>query len=173
MLQYMTADSPTSLTAERARNGHPKPWKIAYFAVGNEAWGCGGQMSPDHYIDLFRQYANFLKRPVGAPPIILATGGYDNDTAWAEALAAKGGVNVGAISFHYYTIPGDTGRTRDPPWALARPMDIDAGAHAEDGRLHHHNSAVMDKSIPARRSGWRSMNGARGTTRKSAANPVS
>src|SRR6202050_3486665 len=46
-LQYMTSDKPTALTAERARNGHPKPWKIAYFAVGNEAWGCGGNMTPD------------------------------------------------------------------------------------------------------------------------------
>src|SRR6202451_2452673 len=81
-LQYMTADSKTSLTAERTRNGHAKPWKIAYFAVGNEAWGCCGQMSPDHYVDLFRQYANFLKRPVGAPPMIVASGGNDNDTSW-------------------------------------------------------------------------------------------
>ena len=44
-LQYMTSDKPTALTAERARNGHPEPWKIAYFAVGNEAWGCGGNMT--------------------------------------------------------------------------------------------------------------------------------
>src|SRR5215471_803430 len=60
-LQYMTSDKPTSLTAERARNGHPKPWKIAYFAVGNEAWGCGGNMRPEQYNDLFRQDAAFLK----------------------------------------------------------------------------------------------------------------
>jgi alpha-L-arabinofuranosidase len=54
-LQYMTSDKPTALTAERARNGHPKPWKIAYFAVGNEAWGCGGDMTPEYYVDLYRR----------------------------------------------------------------------------------------------------------------------
>jgi alpha-L-arabinofuranosidase len=151
-LQYMTADTPTSLTAERARNGHPKPWKIAYFAVGNEAWGCGGQMSPEHYIDLFRQYANFLKRPVGAPPVILATGGYDNDTVWAEALASKGGANVGAISFHYYTIPGDTWQNKGPAAGFGEDQWMSTLAHTlrMDDYITH-NSAAMDKSDPDRK----------------------
>ncbi|MGH8258581.1 MAG: alpha-N-arabinofuranosidase, partial [Steroidobacteraceae bacterium] len=60
-LQYMTSDKPTSLTAERARNGRSSPWKIAYFGVGNEPWGCGGDMTPDYYVDLFRKYDTFLK----------------------------------------------------------------------------------------------------------------
>ena len=53
-LQYLTSDQDTTITAERAHNGHPKPWKVAYFAVGNESWGCGGHMSPDYYVDLLR-----------------------------------------------------------------------------------------------------------------------
>src|SRR5882672_1138530 len=76
-LQYLTSDKPTALTAERARNGHPGPWKIAYFAVGNETWGCGGNMTLDHYADVFRQYTSFLKTPVGARPVIIASGGHD------------------------------------------------------------------------------------------------
>src|SRR5450631_118869 len=105
-LQYMTSDQPTALTTERARNGHPKPWKIAYFAVGNEAWGCGGNMSPDYYVDLFRQYANFLKTPPGAHPQIIASGGHDDDTSWTQALVSKVPHGMDAISFHYYTLPG-------------------------------------------------------------------
>ena len=151
-LQYMTADTPTSLTAERARNGHPKPWKIAYFAVGNEAWGCGGQMSADHYVDLFRQYANFLKKPVGAPPLILATGGYDNDTSWAEALSSKGGVNVGAISFHYYTIPGDNWQHKGPAIGFGEDQWISTLSHTlrMDDYITH-NSAAMDKADPQKK----------------------
>ena len=105
-LQYMTSDQATTLTAERARNGHPKPWKIAYFAVGNEAWGCGGNMSPDHYVDLFRQYSNFLKTPPGAHPQLIASGGHDTDTTWTETLVSKIPHGLDAISFHYYTVPG-------------------------------------------------------------------
>ena len=106
-LQYMTSDQATTLTAERARNGHPKPWKIAYFAVGNEAWGCGGNMSPDYYVDLFRRYANFLKTPPGMRPQIIASGGHDDDTAWTETLVSKIPRGLNAITFHYYTIPGE------------------------------------------------------------------
>ena len=104
-LQYLTSDQQTSITAERARNGHPKPWKVAYFAVGNESWGCGGNMSPDHYVDLLRQYQTFLKAPPGARPQIIASGGYDTDMSWSEAIAAKAREGVSAVSFHHYTLP--------------------------------------------------------------------
>jgi len=104
-LQYMTSDKPTALTAERARNGHPDPWKIAYFAVGNETWGCGGNMSPEYYLNLFRQTVTFLKAPTGARPQIIASGGHDDDTSWSELLTAKGGRDLNAVTFHYYTLP--------------------------------------------------------------------
>jgi alpha-N-arabinofuranosidase len=105
-LQYLTSDQDTTITAERARNGHPRPWKIAYFAVGNETWGCGGNMSPDYYVDQLRQYLSFLKTPPDARPQMIASGGHDADTTWSETLAAKvpeGMMN--AVSFHYYTLP--------------------------------------------------------------------
>jgi alpha-L-arabinofuranosidase len=152
-LQYMTSDRPTSLTAERARNGHPGPWKIAYFAVGNEAWGCGGNMTPDHYVDLFRQTATFLKAPEGARPIIIASGGNDDDTSWAEALSSK--VNpreLSAISFHYYTIPGDLWRNKGPATGFGEDQWISTLSHTL--RMEHfiaQNSAVLDKFDPTKK----------------------
>jgi alpha-N-arabinofuranosidase len=104
-LQYLTSDQDTAITAERARNGHPKPWKIAYFAVGNESWGCGGNMSTYYYVDLLRQYRSFLKTPPGAHPQIIASGGYDTDTSWSEAISGKASEGVSAVSFHHYTLP--------------------------------------------------------------------
>jgi alpha-N-arabinofuranosidase len=110
-LQYLTSDQDTTITAERARNGHPKPWKIAYFAVGNESWGCGGHMSPDYYVDQLRQSLTFLKAPPGARPEIIASGGHDSDTTWSETIASnltqaeEEGWGVGAVSLHYYTLP--------------------------------------------------------------------
>jgi alpha-N-arabinofuranosidase len=105
-LQYLTSDQDTTITRERARNGHPKPWKVAYFAVGNEAWGCGGNMSPDLYADQLRQTMTFLKAPPGARPQIIASGGHDTDTTWADVLSAKAPEGLSAITFHYYTLPG-------------------------------------------------------------------
>jgi alpha-L-arabinofuranosidase len=151
-LQYMTSDKPTALTAERARNGHPKPWKIAYFAVGNEAWGCGGNMTPDHYVDLYRQDANFLKAPLGSRPVIVASGGNDNDTTWTTALVSKVNRDMGAVSFHYYTIPGDKWQSKGPTTGFGEDQWISTLAHTlrmEDYIAQ--NSAIMDKYDPARK----------------------
>ena len=151
-LQYMTSDKPTALTAERARNGHPKPWKIAYFAVGNEAWGCGGNMTPEYYVDLYRQYANFLKAPMGARPVIIASGGNDNDTSWTTALISKVSRGMGAISFHYYTIPGDRWQAKGPTTGFGEDQWISTLAHTlRMDEFINQNSAVMDKYDPAKK----------------------
>ena len=151
-LQYLTSDRPTALTAERARNGHPKPWKIAYFAVGNEAWGCGGNMTPDHYVDLFRHYANFLKAPEGARPALIASGGNDNDTSWSQALISKVERGMGAISFHYYTIPGDKWQAKGRAIGFPEEQWISTLAHTlrmED--FITQNSVVLDKYDPGKK----------------------
>lgn len=154
-LQYMTSDKPTSLTAERARNGHPKPWKIAYFAVGNEAWGCGGNMTPDHYVDLYKQYANFLKAPRGARPVLIASGGNDNDTSWAEALTSKVHRDMGAITFHYYTIPGDRWESKGPATGFGEDQWISTLAHTlRMDDFITQNSTVMDKYDAGRTIGF-------------------
>jgi alpha-L-arabinofuranosidase len=36
-----------------------------YFGVGNELWGCGGNMRPEYAADLTRRYATFIKVPAG------------------------------------------------------------------------------------------------------------
>jgi alpha-N-arabinofuranosidase len=148
-LQYMTSDKPTALTAERARNGHPAPWKIAYFAVGNEAWGCGGNMSAEHYLDEFRQAANFLKAPAGARPVIIASGGHDDDTSWADTLSARGGADVGAISYHYYTTPGGVWALKGPAVGFGEDQWISTLKYALsiDDYITQ-NSLVMDKNDP-------------------------
>jgi alpha-N-arabinofuranosidase len=154
-LQYLTSDKSTALTAERARNGHPAPWKIAYFAVGNETWGCGGNMSREYYVDLFRQYATFLKAPQGARPAILASGGHDEDTSWTEALVSKGGLDVSAITFHYYTLPvndwhhkGSALGFGEDQWAstLTHALRMDDFIRA--------NTAIMDKYDPQKKVGF-------------------
>jgi alpha-N-arabinofuranosidase len=151
-LQYMTSDRPTALTAERARNGHPAPWKIAYFAVGNEAWGCGGDMTPEHYADLFKQYANFLKAPRGARPDIVASGGNDNDSSWAEALTSKVHRDMNAITFHYYTIPGDKWEAKGPSTGFGEDQWISTLAHTlRMDDFIAQNGAVMDKYDPEKR----------------------
>jgi alpha-L-arabinofuranosidase len=154
-LQYMTSDKPTSLTAERARNGRAKPWKIAYFGVGNELWGCGGDMTPDYYVELFRRFATFLKAPEGARPLIIAAGGHDEDTSWTAALVSKAAEQADLISFHYYTIPGVEWHAKGPAIGFAEDQWISTLAHTlrmED--FIARNAAVMDRYDPQKKVGF-------------------
>ena len=157
-LKYMTSDQDTTLTRERAANGHKAPWKVPFWAIGNETWGCGGNMRPEYYVDLFRRYATFLKAPQGARPLLIASGGHDEDgPRWTEALMKDGGPNVDAISFHYYTLPSPThdwshkGAATgfaENEWisTLANALKMDDYIKA--------NTAIMDKYDPQKRVGF-------------------
>jgi alpha-N-arabinofuranosidase len=154
-LQYLTANQPTALTEERARNGHPDPWKIAYFGVGNEPWGCGGNMTPNYYVELLRRSATYLKSPPGTRPIIIAAGGHDEDTSWTQALVTGAAEAAGMISFHYYTIPGTNWHNKGPAIGFTEEQWISTLAHTlrmED--FIASNSAVMDKYDPGRKIGF-------------------
>lgn len=104
-LEYITAAGDTSLARLRRANGRDEPWEVAFFGVGNETWGCGGNMTPEYYTDLYKRYATFLKAPEGYRPKRIASGGWNERTDWTKALASgvRGGID--GISHHYYTVP--------------------------------------------------------------------
>ncbi len=108
-LEYMTSDSDSTLANMRRANGREEPWRIHYFTIGNEAWGCGGNMTAQYYSDLYKHYATFLKTPSDNRPIMVASGGSGDETIWTETLAKNVKPNwslrMDAISHHYYTLP--------------------------------------------------------------------
>src|SRR3546814_10144534 len=57
-IEYMTADGKSTLAQERRANGRDKPWtNLKYFGVGNETWGCGGNMTAEHAANEHRRSA--------------------------------------------------------------------------------------------------------------------
>jgi len=155
-LEYMTSDSSSSLAQLRRKNGHPAPFRISYFAVGNEAWGCGGNMTVQHFTDLYNQYASFLKTPKEDTPQFIASGGHDDDTTWSDYLTAhihpQWNMHFDAISFHYYTLPTGVWEKKgaatgfgEEQWiaTLKNTMRIDG--------LIRNNVAKMDKNDPAKK----------------------
>lgn len=104
-LEYMTADNDTTLARLRQQNGREEPWDVAFFGVGNETWGCGGNMTPEYYTHLYKRYATFLKAPEGNRPKKVASGGNDENTDWTEELSSEVRWNMDGISHHYYTTP--------------------------------------------------------------------
>ena len=102
-LEYMTSDSKSALAEARRRNGRDKPWKVKYFGVGNESWGCGGNMRPEYQADLHNQYATFLHAPV----VRVASGDGQGNDHLIEVLMERSGAHMDALTLHYSTIPGD------------------------------------------------------------------
>lgn len=153
-IEYMTSDSDSALAELRRRNGREKPWKVPYFGVGNEAWGCGGNMRPEFYADLFRQYATFVKEHSGNRARKLAVGPYGDNYNWTEVLMREAGKQMDGIALHYYTLPtgdwqkkGSATQFGEPEWhaTLARTLGIE--------EVIVKNIAVMDKYDPQKRVG--------------------
>ncbi len=151
-LEYMTADGDSSLAQLRRKNGRDKPWKVKYFAVGNETWGCGGQMRPEYYADLYRHYITFAK--ANPMPIRIASGANGSGLQWTEVLMREATKQMDAISVHYYTLPTGkwdvkgraTGFTENEWWeTLARTWRMEW--------IVTEHSKIMDKYDPAKRVG--------------------
>src|SRR3546814_12321240 len=82
-IEYMTATGG-ALAEERARNGRKEPWKIAFWGIGNELWGCGGRMRAESAADMTRQYGLFIMVPTGPRPLLVASGPDAEDSHWNE-----------------------------------------------------------------------------------------
>jgi len=155
-LEYMTSDSKSTLAELRRKNGHAAPFKIAYFAVGNEAWGCGGNMTVQHFTDLYNQYASFAKTPREDTPKFIASGGHDDDTSWSDYLTAhihpQWNMHFDAISFHYYTLPTGVWEKKGAATGFAEDQWISTLKNAmRIDTLIKNNVAKMDKNDPAKK----------------------
>ena len=105
-MEYMTFDGVSPMAALRAENGHPEPWKVKYFGVGNENWGCGGNMRPSYYADLYRRYQTYV-RDYGENRVFrIACGPNADDYNWTEEVMRIAGRYMDGLSLHYYTVPG-------------------------------------------------------------------
>jgi alpha-N-arabinofuranosidase len=104
-VEYLNFDGESPTTALRKLSGHPAPFKVSFWGVGNESWGCGGSMTPEFYSDQFRRYASFAKNYPGTRLKKIATGPSDGDYNWMETCMKNIGTRMWGISLHCYTIP--------------------------------------------------------------------
>ncbi|MBO5253523.1 MAG: alpha-N-arabinofuranosidase [Clostridia bacterium] len=103
-MEYMTFDGVSPMAALRAENGHPEPWKVKYFGVGNENWGCGGNMRPSYYADEYRRYQTYVRNYGGNKVFRIACGPNGDDYNWTEEVMQIAGRYMDGISLHYYTV---------------------------------------------------------------------
>lgn len=153
-IEYMTSDSDSTLARLRRQNGREKPWKVPYFAVGNESWGCGGEMRPEYYADEYRRYATFVKNYSGNRIQKMAVGSHDEYYAWTEVLMSQAAKYMQGLSLHYYTLPtgnwarkGSATQFAEKDWhaTLVRTLRME--------EFIQKHSAIMDKYDPQKRVG--------------------
>jgi alpha-N-arabinofuranosidase len=147
-VEYMTSEGDSPMARLRRSNGRDKAWKVKYLGVGNESWGCGGNMRPEYYADLYRRYATYCRNYDGNQLFKVGSGATDYDYRWTEVLMERIGSQMHGVSLHYYTVAGWSGSkgsatnftTDDYYWCIGKCREIE-----EVIRKH---CTIMDKYDP-------------------------
>jgi alpha-N-arabinofuranosidase len=102
-VEYCNQPSGSTLAEERIANGAQEPFKVRYWGVGNESWGCGGNMKAEEYAALYRQFAVYIREFGGTKPFLIASGPSGADVRWSRGLLdnLRGELPDG-MSMHYY-----------------------------------------------------------------------
>ena len=105
-VQYVNFEKDSPMSNLRQQNGRGKPWNVRFWGVGNEAWGCGGNMKPDYYANIYRQYSTFMNPQVGKEKIFrIASGASSDDYNWTETLMKNIPLNLlDGLAMHHYSV---------------------------------------------------------------------
>ncbi len=102
-VNYKPGSSPMAILREK--NGQKQPWDVKIWGVGNEAWGCGGNMKPDYYANIYRQYATFMTDWINNDSLFrVASGANVDDYNWTETLMREIPLNMlEGVALHHYS----------------------------------------------------------------------
>jgi alpha-N-arabinofuranosidase len=153
-VEYMTSGADSPLANLRRRNGRADPWRVRYFSIGNEAWGCGGNMRPEFYADNFRRYNVYLKNYSGNTLLRIASGPNAGDYDWTEKLMSIAGAGLDGLSLHAYTLTTDDWMRKGSATEFSESDWMATLSHTlrMDEFIARH-SAIMDKYDPGKKVG--------------------
>ncbi len=103
-VEYVNSDSKSSMAELRRKNGRDKPWNVKFWGIGNESWGCGGEMTAGYYSNLYRHYSTFCHDYSGTKVVKIACGASGDDYDWTRTLMKEAGTKMHGLSLHYYTV---------------------------------------------------------------------
>ncbi|RUT46473.1 alpha-N-arabinofuranosidase [Paenibacillus anaericanus] len=154
-VEYMTFDGESPMANLRKENGQDQPWSLEFFGVGNENWGCGGNMRPEYYADLYKHYSTYVRNYGDNKVYKIACGANSDDYHWTEVMMREAGRLMDGLSLHYYTLPtgnwvGSKGSSTDfetNEWFSTMKNTL----YMEELIVKH--SKIMDKYDPESRVG--------------------
>jgi alpha-L-arabinofuranosidase len=151
-VQYTNFDGTSPMSKLRRENGREKPWRVRLWGVGNEVWGCGGNMRPEHYANIYRQYATFMTDWTNSDSLFrVASGANVADYNWTEVMMRDIPRNMlEGVALHHYSFVEWTNKgsatdfTEDQYFATLRT------ALRMDELVTRH-STIMDKYDPVKK----------------------
>jgi len=148
-IEYVTSDKDSEITRLRRNNGREQPWKVKYWGIGNENWGCGGSMNAEYYTNVFKRFSTYCNAEFK-----IASGGIYDDLQWTKTFMAgiknvPGYLNIAhGLSYHYYTIvnnwevKGSATDFVEDEWFRSMQNTMKMEANLED------HIAIMDEHDP-------------------------
>ncbi|MGV3724838.1 MAG: alpha-N-arabinofuranosidase [Actinomycetota bacterium] len=153
-VEYCNFGGRSTLANERRSNGSEEPFGVRYWGVGNENWGCGGNMSPEHYAEEYCRYRSYVSGYPGAPVEGIACGPNNADWAWTrrffhQLVHGYGERRVRLVdgfAAHFYCgTAGTATEYTEPQW-----LELLSRAFAVEGVLDG-TRQIMDEYDPERR----------------------
>ena len=151
-VQYVNFNGKSPMSDLRKKNGHDSAWGVRYWGVGNEAWGCGGNMRPEYYADLYRRYATFMTDYNPDKPLFkIASGANSDDYNWTEILMKNIPIHmIDGIALHHYSVIDWNKKSSATGFSESEYFTTIKNALFMDTLIQKH-SAIMDKYDPRKK----------------------
>lgn len=104
-VEYLNSDGDSTVVQRRWANGRKESYGVKFWGVGNENWGCGGNMTPEYYADEYRRYQTYCRNYGNHKLYKIACGANSFDYAWTETMMKNVARYMDALTLHYYTVP--------------------------------------------------------------------
>ncbi len=149
-VQYVNTSTGNPMADWRKQNGRDSAWNVKYFGVGNEAWGCGGNMTADYYADIYRQYVTFLSGN-GTPIFRIASGANSDDYNWTRTLMTEIPHDMlDGVALHYYSVIDWKKKSSASGFTLDEYFATMTQALRMEELVSRH-SAIMDSTDPKKK----------------------
>ena len=151
-VQYVNFGGKSPMADLRKQNGREKPWNVTFWGVGNEAWGCGGNMRPEYYADIYRKYATFIADFSNTGALFrIASGANSSDYNWTEVLMKNIPLNmVSGLALHHYSVINWNAKGSSTDFTDEQYAATMKSALLMDSLIIKH-AAIMDKYDPRKR----------------------
>ena len=153
-VEYCNFAGNSTLAQERRTNSAPEPFGVRFWGIGNENWGCGGNMGPEEYAAMFARYRNYVHNYPGTQVEAIACGPNGNDWEWTRRFFhtmkhhhthCRLSLVQGFAAHYYCGTAGTATEYTETQW-----LELLSKAAAVEGIVTGHRS-IMDEYDPERK----------------------